>query len=71
MKRWIQLTRPNSVGNPPLFACVPHIRVVREYEVDPKNSRVEFDNDHHLVVHESVGEVMSLIEAARHDDEEE
>lgn len=56
---------------PPLFACVPHIRVVREYEVDPKNSRIEFDHEHHLVVHESVNEVMSLIEAARHDDEDE
>ena len=71
MKRWIELSRPNSLVMPPLFACVPHIRVVREYEVDPKNSRIEFDNEHHMVVQESVSEVMSLIEAARHDDEEE
>ena len=71
MKRWIELNRPNSLGMPPLNACVPHIRVVREYEMDPKNSRIEFDNDHHLVVQETVIEVMSLIGASRNNDEEE
>jgi hypothetical protein len=71
MKRWIELNRPNSVGSAPFFASVRHIRVVREDEVDPKSTRVEFDHEHHLVVHESVNEVMSLIEASRHADSEE
>jgi hypothetical protein len=39
--------------------------------MDPKNSRIEFDNDHHLVVQETVIEVMSLIGASRNNDEEE
>jgi hypothetical protein len=71
MKQWIELNRPNSLGMPPLYAFVPHIRVVREYEMDPKNSRIEFDNDHHLVVQETASEVMSMIEASRHDSEED
>jgi hypothetical protein len=44
---------------------------VHEYEVDPKHTRVEFDHEHHLLVQESVSEVMSLIEASRHDSDEE
>jgi hypothetical protein len=71
MKEWIQLTRPNSAGSPPLSVCVAHIRVVHEYEVDPKHTRVEFDHEHHLLVQESVSEVMSLIEASRYDSDEE